>query len=345
MKRPTIADIARQAGVTKSTVSFALNGRPGVSDATRGRILEIAHEMGWQPSRTARALSGGRSGVLGLVVDRPARTLGVEPYYMQLISGIEGELSSRDIGLLLQVTDDPEAEQAAYRRWWAERRVDGVFVVDLAVGDERTRLLAEIGMPAIVVGGPDHLAGLPGLWNDERTAVRSVVEYLAALGHRRIARVAGLPGLCHTAERDEAFQSAARDLGVTPSGDTTDYTGDAGARVTRRLLASAAPPTAIIYDNDVMAVAGLSVASEMNIRVPDRLSIVAWDDSVLCRLVHPPLTAVSLDIAAYGAEVARRLVDLAAGRPVVSQCHATPVLSPRGSTGPAPDPTSFRVNG
>jgi DNA-binding LacI/PurR family transcriptional regulator len=336
MKRPTIADIARRAGVTKSTVSFALNGRPGVSDATRTRILDIAREMGWQPSRAARALSGGRAGVLGLVVDRPARTLGIEPFFMQLISGIEGELSSRDIALMLQVTEDADAQRATYRRWWAERRVDGMFVVDLCVDDERIKVLAELGMPAIVVGGPQGLGGLPGLWNDEHTAVRSVVEYLVALGHRRIARVAGLPGLWHTMMREEAFEDAARELGVIPSGGTTDYTGDAGARATRRLLSSSRPPTAIVYDNDVMAVAGLSVATEMNIRVPDRLSIVAWDDSVLCRLVHPPLTAVSVDIPAYGAEVARRLADLSAGRPVDSACHATPVLSPRGSTGPAP---------
>jgi DNA-binding LacI/PurR family transcriptional regulator len=334
MKRPTIADIAVRAGVTKGTVSFALNGRPGVSDATRKRILGIAQEMGWQPSRTARALSGGRAGVLGLVVDRPARTLGVEPYFMQLISGIEGELSSRDIALLLQVTEDGGAQRATYRRWWAERRVDGVFLVDLCVDDERPALLAGIGMPAVAVGGPQGLAGQPGRWNDERSAVRAVVEYLAALGHRRIARVAGLPGLWHTVVRGEAFEEVTRELGVTPSGSTTDYTGEEGARVTRRLLSSAEPPTAIVYDNDVMAIAGLAVAAEMNVAVPGRLSIVAWDDSVLCRLVHPPLTAVSLDIAAYGAEVARRLVALASGEPVESACHATPVLSPRGSTGP-----------
>ncbi len=336
MKRPTIADIARRAGVTKSTVSFALNGRPGVSEATRTRILGIAQELGWQPSRVARALSGGRAGVLGLVVDRPARTLGIEPYFMQLISGIEGELAGRDVALLLQMTEDQSAQIATYRRWWAERRVDGVFLVDLRVDDERLGVVAELGMPAIVVGGPQGTAGLPGLWNDEAAAVRAVVEYLAALGHRRIARVAGLPELWHTVWRGEAFEAAARELGVTPVGGTTDYTGDAGARLTRRLLASAEPPTAIVYDNDIMAVAGLAVATEMGVPVPERLSIVAWDDSVLCGLVHPPLTAVSLDIPAYGAAVARRLLDLVSGLPVESGCNATPVLSPRASTGVAP---------
>ena len=332
MKRPTIADIARRAGVTKSAVSFALNGRPGVSQTTRDRILAIAEELGWQPSSAARALSDGRSGALGLVVDRPARMLGVEPFFTQLIWGIEGELSAHDVALLLQVTADREAQLACYRRWWAERRVDGVFLVDLHIDDARVALLKELGMPAIVVGGPQGLAGLPGVWNDDVPAERAMVEYLAALGHRRIARVAGLPELWHTAVRTEAFDAVTTELGVAAITVNTDYSGEQGARATRSLLASAEPPTAIAYDNDIMALAGLSVAAEMGVPVPDRLSIVAWDDSVLCRLVHPPLTAVSLDIAAYGAHVARRLLDLAAGGAPESVCNATPVLVPRGST-------------
>ena len=85
MKRPTIADIASRAGVTKAAVSFALNGQPGVSAATRERILAIANEIGFQPSSAARALSDGRAGAFGLVFDRPARMLGIESYFMQLI--------------------------------------------------------------------------------------------------------------------------------------------------------------------------------------------------------------------------------------------------------------------
>jgi DNA-binding LacI/PurR family transcriptional regulator len=226
VKRPTIADIARRAGVTKSAVSFALNGRPGVSQTTRARILAIAEELGWQPSSAARALSDGRAGALGLVVDRPARTLGIEPYFTQLISGIEGELAARDVALLLQLTADRAAQLGSYRRWWAERRVDGVFLVDLQVDDARIELLKELGMPAIVVGGPRGLAGLPGVWNDEAGAVRAVVEYLAALGHRRIARVAGPPELWHTAMRTEVFEARAAELGLSPPTVPTDYTGE-----------------------------------------------------------------------------------------------------------------------
>ncbi len=337
MKRATIADIARAAGVSKGAVSYALNGRPGVSEATRARILGVAEQFGWHPSSAARALSDGRAGVLGLIVDRPARTLGIESFFMQLISGIEATLSERSIGLLLQVTDDRTAELAAYRRWWAQRNVDGVIVVDLACDDPRVGLLEQLQMPAVVVGGPRGLGTLPGVWSDDRSAVIAVIEYLAALGHRRIARVAGFDHFWHTRLRTEALQEAALRLDIADVATVhTDYTGEAGAHVTRTLLARRPAPTAIIYDNDVMAVAGVSVAHEMGVAVPHQLSIVAWDDSPLCQLTHPQLSAVSRDIVAFGTHAADRLLRLIAGDEVDSFEDAAAVFVPRGSTAPPP---------
>lgn len=332
MRRATITDIARAAGVSKGAVSYALNGRPGVSDATRQRILAVAAEFGWHPSSAARALSDGRAGVLGLIVDRPARTLGIESFFMQLISGIESTLSANSIGLLLQVTDDRSRELAAYRRWWAQRSVDGVIIVDLVRDDPRVALLEQLQMPAVVIGGPKGLGHLPGIWSDEGGAMTAVVEYLAALGHRRIARVAGLTQLWHTQLRTEALDAAAERLGLAVTTVNTDYTGEAGASATRALLARRPAPTAIIYDNDVMAVAGVSVAHEMGVAIPRELSIVAWDDSPLCQLTHPQLSAVSRDIAAYGSHAAELLLRLVNGDKVDSVQDATPVLVPRGST-------------
>lgn len=333
MRRATIADIARAAGVSKGAVSYALNGRPGVSESTRRRILAIAAEYGWHPSSAARALSDGRAGVLGLVIDRPARTLGIESFFMQLISGIQATLSARSVGLLLQVTDDVSSELEAYRHWWAQRRVDGVIVVDLHRDDPRVGLLEQLRMPAVVIGGPQGLGSLPGVWSDDGAATTSVVEYLAALGHRRIARVAGLSNLWHTALRTQALADAAGRLGLTEMPTIhTDYTGDEGARATRALLSRRPAPTAIIYDNDVMAVAGVAVAHEMGVAIPRELSVVAWDDSPLCQLVHPQLSALGRDIAAYGAHAAASLLDLVGGAEVGSYQDATPRLIPRGST-------------
>ncbi|MER5422634.1 LacI family DNA-binding transcriptional regulator [Streptosporangium roseum] len=337
MKRPTIADIARRAGVSKVAVSYALNGQAGVSEATRATIMAIAAEIGWRPNSAARALNGARAHTIGLALCRPARVLGMEPFFMELISGIEGELSVRSYALMLQIVADHDQETAVYQRWWGEGRVDGAFLLDLHFADPRVTGLETLGMPAVVIGHPSESGSLASVWSDDGAAVRETIEYLAALGHRRVARVAGLPKLVHTAMRDRAFTASCDDLGLTGHVTVhTDYTGEEGARATRRLLSSPTRPTAIVYDNDITAMAGLCVAQEMGLDVPRDLSIVAWDDSPLSQVVRPPLTALSRDIAAYGAHAAQRLLALIDGGTASAFEDRAARLTPRGSTGPPP---------
>ncbi|MFF5112415.1 LacI family DNA-binding transcriptional regulator [Streptosporangium sp. NPDC000509] len=338
MRRPTITDVARQAGVSKGAVSYALNGQPGVSESTRARILAIAEEIGWRPNSAARALNGARAHTVGLALCRPARTLGMEPFFMELISGIESELSARSYALTLQVVTDHRQEVSIYRRWWAEGRIDGAILVDLHVDDPRVPEFEALDLPSVVVGHPSGAGSLVSVWSDDDGAVHETVGYLVALGHRRIARVAGLPRLLHTVLRDRAFAQACEGVAehVTVH---TDYTGEEGARATRRLLSSADRPTAIVYDNDIMAVAGLSAAQDLRLDVPDDLSIVAWDDSPLSRVVRPPLTALSRDISAYGAHAARRLLALVTGEAGEEEGpyeDETARLTPRASTAPPP---------
>lgn len=336
VKRPTISDIARRAGLTKAAVSFALNGQPGVSAETRKRVLEIARQIGWQPHSAARALSEGRVGAFGLVVNRPARLLGVEPFFMQLISGIQAELSRDHVSLLFTVAQDQDDEIALYRRWWAQHRVDGVFLVDLQVDDRRVSVLEELRMPAVVIGGPSGVGALPAAWVDDSSAMRTVVEHLVALGHRRIGWVAGIEHLVHTQTRAGAFAQAIRELGVSGVSVSGDYTGESGAQATETLLRAEEPPTAIVYDNDLMAISGLTASRRAGFRVPENLSLVAWDDSALCELVDPPLTAVHRDVLGYGAAAATRLARVLDGHPAGSQKGAGHELLRRGSTGRAP---------
>lgn len=334
-RRVTISDIAKRAGVSKGAVSYALNGRPGLSDATRARILEIADELGWHPNRAARALSAARANACGLVLARPAKTLAFEPFFMELIAGVEAELSARSISLTIQLVDDVQEEVAIHRRWWAERRVDGVLVVDLRVDDPRVAELVRIGMPAVVVGGPPGDHALPAVWDDHAAVVEEVVRYLAALGHTRIGRVAGVPNFLSTRTRTAAFLRVTSELSLWSKVVATDFSPESGARSTRQLLSEPEPPTAIVYDSGVLGVTGLGVAHQMGFTVPDDVSIVAWDDSLVCQVVHPPLTAVARDIPAYGAQAAAHL--LVAIDEDVREDVETPagVLVPRASTGPA----------
>ncbi|MFI6322586.1 LacI family DNA-binding transcriptional regulator [Nonomuraea sp. NPDC050556] len=310
MARPTIADIARRAGVSKGAVSFALNGRPGVSDATRALILQVAEEMNWRPHSAARALVGAKAQAVGMVIARPARTIGVEPFFAHLLSGLQAGLSAKAVALHMLVVEETATEIEIYRRWVSEHRVDGFILVDLQVRDPRIEVLEELGIPSVVLGGPGRHGSLSSVWADDRAAMLSIVDYLAALGHTRIAHVSGLPAFQHTQRRIRALRDSARRLGL---GDLvslpTDFSDAEGAAVTRALLSRKDRPTAIVFDSDVMAVAGLGVANEMGVAVPRELSIVAFDDSLLARIVHPTLTALSRDTFALGEQVAATLLE------------------------------------
>jgi DNA-binding LacI/PurR family transcriptional regulator len=337
VKRPTIADVAKRAGVTKAAVSFALNNQPGVSAATRERILAIAAEVGFQPSSAARALSDGRANAFGLVIGRPGRLLGVEPYFMQLISGIQAELAGQHMTLLFTLAEDHEAEIALHHAWWAQRRVDGVFLVDLQAGDDRVPVLEGLSLPAFAIGAPEAAGSLPAVTLNIQVAAWTALTHLAGLGHRCVGRVTGIPRYWHTRHRTDTLAEIAPQAGVEVISTEADYTGASGMRATRELLSRPGPPTAILYDNDVMAVAGLGEAQRLGVQVPAELSIMAWDDSNLCEIVHPALTALRHDVTAVGAEAARRLTRLAAGTPVETFAEPPPTLMVRASTGPVRD--------
>ncbi len=212
--RVTIKDIAERAGVSKGAVSYALNGRPGVSDHTRDRIVAIANELGWYPNRAARALSAARADACGLVLARPARTIALEPFFMEFIAGVEQELSTRSIALTLQLVRDVRDEIEVYRRWFGEHRVDGVLVVDLRFDDPRVDELVRLGLPAVVVGGPVENRVLPAVWHDEAAVVTEAIRYLGALGHTRVAHITGVAEFVHTQQRVEAFRRTVRELGT-----------------------------------------------------------------------------------------------------------------------------------
>jgi DNA-binding LacI/PurR family transcriptional regulator len=330
--RVTIRDIAERAGVSKGAVSYALNGRPGVSDMTRERILAIARELGWYPNRAARALSAARADACGLVLARPARTIALEPFFMEFIAGVESELATRSVALTIQLVRDVDEEIAVYRRWWGEHRVDGVLMVDLRVDDPRVDVLTRLGLPAVVVGGPLENGALPAVFHDEGSVVIEAVQYLAALGHTRIAQVTGVGAFVHTAQRSAAFARAMADLGLQADVLETDYSAESGARATRKLLSLPDPPSAIVYDSDLLAVTGLGVVQQMGFSVPDDVSIIGWDDSLISQVVHPPLTAITRDITAFGVAATRQLFAAIDGSAEDVEI-ARGELTIRGSTG------------
>jgi len=336
-RRPTIADVAAHAGVSLGAVSFALNGRPGVGEQTRKRILAAARDLGWQPSHRARSLSTSRAFALGLVLARSPELFGADPFFPSFIGGVETVLSPRGQSLVLQVVPDLEAETEGYRRFAGEARVDGVFLSDLRHGDTRLGLLDEVGLPAVTLNRPDVTSPFPAVCLDDRPGIAAAATHLLQLGHTRIAHVAGTAEFLHGTGRRTALEETLAAAGLAPGPVIeSDFTAAGGAAATRELLDLADPPTAIVYANDLMAVAGMAVAQERGFAVPERLSVTGFDDTELAAYTHPALTTVRTNAFGWGQAAARVLLDLVAGDPAEDTELAPGELVVRGSTGPPP---------
>ncbi|SDT30610.1 LacI family DNA-binding transcriptional regulator [Microlunatus soli] len=336
MSKITISDIAREAGVSITSVSFALNGQPGVSDTTRQHIQQVARRLGWIPSVRARSLSGRRAYAIGLVIERNPSVLSLDPFFSTFIAGVEAALEPRERALVLQVSQDRESTVRRYRRLVAEGRVDGVILSDLELDDHRPALLEELGLPAVaLMAGPDFPT--PVVRQDHRQGIAQIVRHLAAFGHQQIAHLGGLPSVIHTEQRLTAWRESMIDSGLQPGPvEFADFTVAGGAAATERLLGHTPRPTAIVCANDLMAIGAMQKLRQLGLAVPDDVSVTGYDGIEIGQYVTPALTTVITDPAEVGRQAAALLLDLIDQHQPEDVEIAPAKLAVRGSTGPAP---------
>jgi DNA-binding LacI/PurR family transcriptional regulator len=257
----------------------------------------------------------------------------LEPFYADLLAGMEEELDAHGASVFVHVVPDLDAELVAYRRWAREGLVDAVVISDLVEDDPREQTCRELGLPSVLLGGEPG----DGRWvvdYDNDGAMRTAVEFLAGLGHRTIGWVSGPQRYRHTQVRGAAFAEAVAAAGAAGVHREGDYGDASGAARTAELLALPEPPTAIVYDNDLMPLAGLREATRQGVRVPEDLSVLAWDDSANVRISHPPLSVVSRDVHELGALTADVLLRAVAGGPPGTTRTPGVRVVPRGSTAP-----------
>jgi LacI family repressor for deo operon, udp, cdd, tsx, nupC, and nupG len=312
MPRATIGDVARAAGVSKGTVSLAYSGNRPVAEETRRRVLAAAELLRWTPSQSARALATSRTGSIGLVIARRPDVIATDTFFSRFIAGCERVLGEAGMGLMLNVVADPDDEAAVYERY-AAGRVDGVILLDVEQDDTRPALVEDLGLTAVMLTGRrpegEAAAALPEVWSDDAAAVDELVDLLVAEGHERIAHVSGPLRYVHAATRRTAFASAVRRHGLPEDLVVEgDFTAASGRDAAAELLGRPRRPTAIVFANDVMAIAGLSYARSIDLRVPEDLSVTGFDDSELSAHLSPGLTSVSTGAALRGEVAARTLL-------------------------------------
>jgi DNA-binding LacI/PurR family transcriptional regulator len=313
MAKETIAGLAKRLGISKASVSYALNGQPGVSEVTRRRVLDLAEELEWYPSSSARALSRSRAGAVGMVLSADPLLIGTEPYYMGLLTGIETALAEGDMALMLRmVAKDPAQERTTYERWAGERKVDGVLLFDHLHDDPRPALLNRLGLPFVLHGAPSTPgpATFSGTTTNHTVDAATIVDHLQR--HRRIAHVSGPHTFLHEEERIRGVRERAAGYGIDVVHYEANYALDSGYDAVMSLLASPVGPpvTAMVFGNDLMSMGGLLALRELGLRCPEDLAIVSWDDSLHCRLASPSVTALSRNPGMQGRVAAELLLSL-----------------------------------
>lgn len=268
---------------------------------------------------------------IGLALVRDTEILGAEPYFHDLIVGIEEVTLPEGYPVLLRVLASRDEEERLYRAWARSADVTGVLLVDLEEDDPRPALTVELGLAAVVVG-PPVAEELMTVWTDDDAAMRIAARYLVDQGHAEILHVGGPTHIRHSRSRRRAFVEACAEGRVVAREATGDYSRASGAAATSAALTEHPGVTAAVYDSDLMALGGLDAAAEVGREVPEGLAIIAWDDSTQAQLSTPPLSAIARDTRAVGRLIGRAMLDVVAGAPADVRHAADAALRVRRSS-------------
>lgn len=312
----TIADVARRAGVSTATVSRALSGREPVSEAVRERVVEAAASLGYRPNAIARSLRMEATQTLGLVISDVCN-----PFFTELARAVEDEAHAHGYSLILGNADEDPRRQSEYVGLLLDKRVDGLLLTPAVGTAKLVGEAAKRGTPIVFVDRAIDGYDIPVVRAEGSTATTELVDHLVALGHRRIALIAGPQEALPGRERLTAFRAAlaAHHIAVPPEylqvGDFQQASGERAAAV---LLDLPEPPTAIFAADNLMTLGALKVFHQRGLAMPDDIALASFDDAPWFELMRPPITAIVQPTTQIAAAAVGALVDLVAGRPARS---------------------------
>ena len=306
----TLEEIAKLAGVSRSTVSRVINDQPNVRTPVRERVWQVIRETGYQPHAAARSLVTRRTRIVGVIIPEAVTRLFTDPFFLQLLSGITQTCNSQGYQLMLSLFNGPAGPEEMYRRVVGGGHLDGVVVASTRVDDPLIGRLMDDGVPVVMVGRhPDERVCYVDV--DNVAGARMAVDHLARLGHRRIGTITGPLNMPGASDRLAGYRQAMKahrlpvDDELIVEGDFAEESGMAAAR---RLLSL--PVTAIFAASDIMAVGALKVIRETDQRVPRDVALVGFDDVPIAAALQPALTTVRQPIEQMGTMAASLLLSL-----------------------------------
>jgi len=333
----TIKDVARLSGVSFKTVSRVVNNLSEVSPDTRQKVQQAIQELGYQPNTMARSLVNGRTSTVGVVIPHSTDYIFTHPFFNEVLRGIAEVLSANNFNLLLYLAH----EEAPYARLFSQRKVDGLILMSIPIGDPNLQGLEESGVPCVCTcrisedGNTIHWVDA-----DFEGGIEQAMEHLIMLGHRRIALLAGPMSLVSVRLRVQGYRNSLHSHKLPVMEENIlqgDFTSESGHSLAVKAMKLPNPPSALLCGDDMMAFGAIQALKELGYRIPEDVSVVGFDDVSLARFSSPPLTTIRQDTYQKGRIAADTLLALIQGKNVspLIQIKMDTLLVTRNSTASA----------
>jgi LacI family transcriptional regulator len=312
-KRPTIKDVARQAGISLSTVSLVINDRGYVSEKTRQRVLRVVEKLAYHPTRSARGLASKTSGNIGFVLTEDHFSQS-EPFYTRVFLGTEFEARKHNYYILLTTVGLQFKHNGSTPRFLLERNVDGVIIAG-KINEKLVEYIESLGLPIVLVDYELKRKRLSAVLIDNRRGAALAVNHLIEVGHKDIGFIGGDIKHPSIAERFQSYKETLVEHGVTPNDefiviDEADTRVRNGYAAATRLFSRAQKPSAIFAANDAMAIGCMKYIKSIGMKIPDDIAIVGFDDIDLSSHIEPRLTTVRVFKEEMGKLAVQRIAEI-----------------------------------
>jgi LacI family transcriptional regulator len=304
---PTIIDVARESGVSYSTVSRVLNGYEFVKPTTRARVLQAAEKLGYVPNPQARSLAGGRSNLIGVLVP------GIDNGYIsELLRGIDEELAKSDYNLIVYTTRRQTGRESVYAATIMNGAADGLLLVAPMISANYISLLRDHQFPLVLIDQSDMTGKNSFVDATNWQGAYDATQYLIRLGHQRIGFIGGLQGTTSAADRLDGYLTALADHNLPQDSRLIvpgHYVERGGYDAALALLDIPDRPTAIFAANDLSAFGAMEAIQQRGLRIPEDISLVGFDNLPQASLVYPKLTTIHQPLEQMGQVAVKMLLE------------------------------------
>jgi LacI family transcriptional regulator len=315
-KRVTSFDVAKESGVSRTTVSFVLNNVSGISisEATRQRVLQVAKELNYHPDSTGRKLASGKSNTLGLVLRQSHEQVFADALLPQVLVGIEQAATAQGFQVLLKPLEPEDCD--GYLHLVQENHVDGIILSGPRLEETEVIRLHNEGLPVMMMG---QLPGsnLPFIDIDAVHGSAMAVKHLIEHGHQRIGMITNASLEYSSAQqRRTGYENALKEAGIDPDDNLVqagNYTPLSGFKAMEKLLQIFPRPTAVFIASDVVCLGAIRAIKRAGLRIPQDIAVVGFDDIPLADFYEPPLTTIHIPAYGLGWGAGDRLVRMVQG--------------------------------